>query len=323
MTTQSQIDPTVYDAARQTAVFADRSQLGMLKITGESRLDLLDRMSTQSVKQLAGGTGTATILTTEIGRMIDRLILYASSEAVYALTSEDHSDQLARYLMRFVFFNDDFHIEDLSEQTAIFALYGPRADEMLQAAGFPEVDLPLHHWRQVEINGRTLYLHRTDPINGHGYFLMGQRDDKEALRQLLLDHDFLFADEAAFDYLRIWAGRPRFGHEISLDYIPLEANLWDDVSFNKGCYIGQEIIARLESRGQLAKQLVKLTPAQPVPAGSDIQADGKKVGTITSSATGPEEPIVLGYVKTAVLQAAGPDSPTLYIDDIPLALASP
>lgn len=321
--TQSQIDPTVYEAAQQTAVFADRSQLGMIKITGESRLDLLDRMSTQAVKRLGSGAGAATILTTEIGRIIDRLILYASSDTVYALTSEGHADQLARYLMQFVFFNDDFHMEDVSVETAVFAIYGPRADEMLQALGFPEVDLPLHHWRQVTLNDLTLYLHRTDPIIGHGYYLMGRADDKEALRQLLLDHDFLFADEEAFDYLRIRAGLPRFRHELTLDYIPLEANLWEDVSFNKGCYIGQEIIARLESRGRLAKQLIKLTPAQPVTPGTDILANGKTVGTITSAAVGPDGPVALGYVKTAVLPTDESNPPTLYAGEVPLELASP
>jgi tRNA-modifying protein YgfZ len=326
MTAQTQIDPTVYGAARQTAVFADRSRLGMLKITGESRLDLIDRMSTQAVKRLGSGQGAATILTTEIGRIIDRIILYASSDIVYALTSENHADQLARYLLRFVFFNDDFHVEDISEQTSVFAIYGPAADEMLQSVGFPEVDLPLHHWRQREINGLTLYLHRTDPIIGHGYYLMGHSEDKEAMHQLLLDQNFVFADEDAFDYLRVRAGLPRFGHELTLDYIPLEANLWDDVSLNKGCYIGQEIIARMESRGRLAKQLIKLTPAQPVTPGADIMASGKKVGTITSVAVGPDGPVALGYVKTAVLPGQDPDdsdSPELYVGDILLDLASP
>ncbi len=321
--TQSQIDPTVYEAAQHTAVFADRSQLGMIKITGESRLDLLDRMSTQAVKRLGSGEGAATILTTEIGRIIDRLILYASSDTVYALTSEGHADQLARYLMQFVFFNDDFHMEDVSEATAVFAIYGPRADDMLQAVGFPEVELPLHHWRQAAINGLTLYLHRTDPIMGHGYYLMGQADDKEAIRQLLLDHNFLFADEAAFDYLRIQAGLPRFRHELTLDYIPLEANLWEDVSFNKGCYIGQEIIARLESRGRLAKQLIKLNPAQPVTPGTQIVAEGKAVGSITSAAVGPDGPVALGYVKTAVLPTNEADPPALYGGEVSLELASP
>jgi aminomethyltransferase len=279
----------------------DRSALGMLKITGETRLDLLHRMSTQDLNGLASGEGAATILTTEIGRIIDRLILYVSSDTVYALTSEDNADNIARYLMRYVFFQDDFHLQDISEDTAVFGIYGSKARENLIEAGFPELDLPLHHWRQAEISGATVYLHRTDPIAGQGYFVMCHEADKDAISQHLLAVGFAFATEGDFEILRIESGLKRFGHELTQEYIPLEADLWNDVSFSKGCYIGQEIIARMESRGRLAKRLVKLYPAEPVEPGSEIMADGKKVGSVTSAAVGPNGPVALGFVKTSTL----------------------
>jgi aminomethyltransferase len=296
----------VYQAARETAVLVDRSDLGVLLLTGETRLDLIHRMSTQAVNGLQAGEGTATILTTDIGRIIDRLILYATSSKVYALTSENNSDNIARYLMRFVFFNDDFHLQDLSQETAVFAVYGPQAGEKLAEAGFKEVDLPLHHWREMEVAGVTAYLHRTDPINGDGYFVMAQESDRQVLWTHLQSARFVAADEKAFDFLRIEAGMPRYGRELTNNYIPLEANLWDDVSFKKGCYTGQEIIARMESRGQLAKKLVRLQPAAPVAAGDSLTANGKNAGTITSVAVGSDGPIALGYVKTAVLEAKTP-----------------
>jgi tRNA-modifying protein YgfZ len=302
----SQINPTLYEAAQTAAVFVDRSDLGMLKISGQSRLDLIDRMSTQKVKQLQRGEGAATVLTTDIGRIIDRLILYASGDTVYALTGEGHADPIARYLLRFVFFNDDFHLENLSAETAVYAIYGPQARERLVAAGFPDIDLPLHHWRQVEVGGVTAYLHRTDPVAGDGYFVMGQLAQQPVIRARLLAAGIAEIDEAAFDFLRIESGQPRFGRELTLDYIPLEANLWADVSFNKGCYTGQEIIARMESRGKLAKRLVALRLAEPVAAGAALTAGGKPAGTITSAAVGPAGPVALGYVKTAVLDASHP-----------------
>lgn len=304
--TNSQIDPYVYQAARETAVLVDRSQLGVLLLSGETRLDLIHRMSTQAVNGLQRGEGAATVLTTDIGRIIDRLILYATSSTVYALTSENNNDNIARYLMRFVFFNDDFHLQDLSDETVVFAVYGPQAGEKLRAAGFEEVDLPRHHWRQAEVAGCTAYVHRTDPIGGDGYFVMGQEADRSVLWPHLLEVGLVAADEAAFDFLRIEAGLPRYGRELTNDYIPLEANLWDDVSFKKGCYTGQEIIARMESRGRLAKKLVKLRPAALVAAGDQLMADGKNAGVITSVAVGPDGPVALGYVKTAVLEAGTP-----------------
>lgn len=298
----SQINPEVYKAAHEAAVLVDRSNLGLLKFTGATRLDLINRMSTQAVSSLKSGEGVATILTTDIGRIVDRLILYASSDAVYALTGEDNGNNIARYLMRFVFFNDDFHIEELSEQTAIFAVYGPQAKARLIGAGFPDVDLPLHHWRQCEVAGVTAYLHRTDPVAGDGYFVMCGTADKEKLGHHLLGADLILADEAAFEFLRIESGLPRFGREMTQDYIPLEANLWEDVSFSKGCYVGQEIIARMESRGRLAKKLVQLQAVTPVEVGATLRADGKTAGTVTSAAVGPDGPVALGYVKSSMLE---------------------
>ena len=313
----AQIDPKVYEAAHQSAVLVDRSDLGMLKITGQTRLDLIHRMSTQDVKNLKAGEGAATLLTTDIGRMIDRLILYAANEAVYVLTGENHNEAIARYLMRFVFFNDDFQLQDISSKTSIFGVYGPWATHILgEEVGFPDVAMPLHHWREAEIAGLTAYLHRTDPINSAGFFVMCESTAGEALKDALLASGLVYADEAAFDFLRIEAGQPRFGHEITGDYIPLEAGLWDDVSFNKGCYTGQEIIARMESRGQLAKQLVRLTSNSTINQGEEVNAAGKRVGSITSVASTAGGTIALGYVKTAALE----DNSALFAGDRALEL---
>jgi tRNA-modifying protein YgfZ len=302
----SRIEPQVYEAAHTTAVLTDRSDLGVLKFTGKSRLDLINRMSTQAVLNFQSGEGAATILTTDIGRIIDRLLLYAASDSVYALTGENNADFIARYLMRFVFFNDDFQVEDLSGKTAVFGVYGPQAAAKLAVAGFPETDLLLHHWRQAAVGGVTATLHRADPIAGDGYFVMCAAADRDALWPHLLNTGLAVAGADDYEFLRIESGLPRLGHELSQDYIPLEADLWTDVSFKKGCYIGQEIIARLESRNKLAKKLVKLSPSGPVNEGDTITTAGKTAGTVTSAAAGPHGIAALGYVKTAVLEANTP-----------------
>ena len=290
-----------YAAAHEAAVLVRHAERGMLYLTGNTRLDLINRMSTQAVGGLQSGEGAATVLTTDIGRIIDRPILYAASDAVYVLTGEGHAGALARYFMRNIFFNDDVQVRDISAGTPIYGVYGPRAGEMLAAAGFPEIDIPLHHWRKAEIGGVTAYLHRTDPVAGDGYLVTAGGDAREAVRGALLAAGLPLIDEAAYEYLRIEAGLPRFGRELTLDYIPLEAGLWDDVSFSKGCYTGQEIIARMESRGKLAKRLVRLRPAAPVERGEDIITAGRTVGMVTSAADGPAGPVALGYVKTLTL----------------------
>jgi aminomethyltransferase len=168
----------------------------------------------------------------------------------------------------------------------------------------------------VDYEGSAVYIHRTDPIAGDGYFVMGHSDDKATIQQALLDGGITAIDEELFDYLRIESGQPRFGRELTDDYIPLEANLWDDVSFNKGCYTGQEIIARMESRGRVAKQLVKLSPNVPLESGAELRAAGKKAGQVTSTAVGPEGALALAYVKTAFLD----NGDTLSAGEIPVKL---
>lgn len=305
MATPTSSLPEAVEAARTDAIVVDRSALGMLKFSGETRLDLIHRMSTQAVKNLASGAGAATVLTTDIGRTIDRLLLYAGSDAVYALTGEGNADEVARYLLRYVFFQDDFHVENLSAQTFIFGVYGTQAAERLRSLFGEAVELPLHHWRELKLDGRTVYLHRTDPVAGDGYFVMGNTEDGEAVWGQLVEAGITPASEEAFEYLRIAGGLPRFGREITPDYIPLETGLWSDVSFNKGCYTGQEVIARMESRGRLARKLVRLRAAGAVEPGTPIELEGRAAGTITSAAAGPEGVVALGYLKTRALDEAG------------------
>ncbi len=293
-------------AARDGAIVVNRPGLGYLRFTGETRLDLIHRMSTQQVNGLQPGEGTATILTTDIGRIIDRLLLYAAGSELFAVTGAGNGDNVARYLMRFVFFQDDFHITDLSAQTAFLAVYGGQAEERLSAALSAELALPMHHWRELSWRGLTFSVHRTDPVAGGGYLLICRSQDQEALRQELVAEGVTPAGEAAFDYLRIESGLPLFGHELTGEYIPLEAGLWDDVSFSKGCYIGQEIIARMESRNRIARKLALLQPEGVVAAGASIMADNRQAGQITSIAGGPRGLLAMGYVRTAFLEQEPP-----------------
>ncbi len=307
--------PEAYTAAHEAAVVIEHANRGVLMLTGATRLDLINRMSTQAVDALQSGEGAATVLTTDIGRIIDRLILYATSESVYALAGEGHADGLVRYFLRNIFFNDDVQVKDITAETLVFGVYGARAGEILAAAGLP-VGMPLHHWRAIELDGAPAYVHRADPVAGDGYYVTASAPDREAVVGKLLAAGLTPIGEEAYDYLRVEAGLPRYGRELTLDYIPLEAGLWDDVSFTKGCYVGQEIIARMESRGKLAKRLVRLRPAAPVEPGAAITAAGRPAGTITSAVDGPVGPVALGYVKTSALT----EGATLSVGDVSVAL---
>lgn len=283
-----------YVKAHETAVFFEQRSFGLARLTGQTRLDLLHRMSTQDLRGLQAGEGRATVLTTEIGRIIDRLIVFAGEEDTIILTGQDNVDAIARYLLRFVFFNDDFQITPLTDK-AIMGVYGANATAILETAGLLTGQLPLYGWQHQ--------LYRVDPVAGDGYIILCPPAELPLLSEKLAAAGASLIDNTLFEYLRIESGQPRFGRELTNAYIPLETGLWDDVSFSKGCYIGQEIIARMESRGKLAKQLVKLIGDDSLIVGSELSVHGKKVGVVTSAQSGAAGHLALGYVKTAVLES--------------------
>jgi aminomethyltransferase len=297
---------SIYQRAKSGAIIVDHSDLGFLRFSGETRLDLINRMSTQKVDKLKDGEGAATILTTDIGRIIDRLILYADQDDVYCLTGRNNGDNIARYLMRFVFFMDDFHIEDIGEFTAILALYGQGVQDAIGGMVEGFANLPIHHWQKASIGGIPVSLHRTDPVAGDGYLLICQFENMLEVKSHLESAGMLLASRDDYEYLRIESSQPLFGYELTQDYIPLEAGLRSDISFNKGCYTGQEIIARMDSRGKLAKSLVKLIPESPVQVGTELKSGEKSAGIITSAADGPHGPLAMGYVKRAYLDDNSP-----------------
>ena len=340
--TTPEISPAeAYRAAHEAGVVVALSARGLVELKGRSRLELINRMSTQAVNELSEWQGAATVLTTDIGRIIDRVVLYASDDRVLMLTGEGHADALVNYLRRNTFYNDDLQVTRL-DGLLLLGVYGPRAGEMLGEVGLETEKLPLHHWRvssvpivnaqmapidpggglpraqKIDAFEMFCMIFRADAIAGDGYYLLIEHKNAGSLLTLLSLAGLTPIDEETYDYLRIEAGRPRFGRELTLDYIPLEAGLWDDVSFHKGCYTGQEIIARMESRGKLAKRLTRLRPASPVSAGAEITANGRPVGTITSAADGPAGPVALGYVKTAVLD----EGAELTADGIPLKIVT-
>jgi len=293
-------------AARQAVTVMDRSPMGRLRIAGRDRLDFLQRMSTNDMSQLAPGQGCVTVLTTAIGRIVDRLTVYAEAETLLALTSEGQAELVRRWLGRHIFFMDQVTLADETETTGLLALYGPRAGELVQAAlGADATDLPRHAWRRTPWNEAEVTVAAADALGAGGAFhLIAPAEVVPGLWARLLDAGASLGvrpmGEEAYEALRIAAGQPRFGRELSEEYIPLEAGLWDAVSFSKGCYIGQEIIARMESRGKQARQLVGLRLAALPPTGEVIlQAGGQRIGRLTSAAHLPEGVVGLGYVRTA------------------------
>lgn len=288
-----------YEAATTAVVYYDASAYGRLRLLDRDRADLLHRLSTNDLRSLTPGDGLRTVLTNHHARIIDLLTVYALPEHLLVTTSPGQAAVVANLLGKNIFFQDKVRVEDLSESTVQYHVYGPGAAGRIREITLIDVAAwPLHHIQAATIGGAQGWIARILPLAGDGFAIFARSEDREAVQSALGETAALGAQ--TYNMLRIEHGYPAFGHELSLEYIPLETRLVDAVSFTKGCYVGQEIIARMESRNRLAKQLMGLRMTRPVEAGGKISRDGKEMGDLTSVGTSPRfGPIGLAYVRTA------------------------
>ncbi|MGH9866614.1 MAG: aminomethyltransferase family protein [Candidatus Polarisedimenticolia bacterium] len=295
-------DPRAQHHAARTAVaIADRSTFGRLRATGAKRLDLLHRLITQDVRSLSPGQGARAAVLTDKGRLMDLLMLYVREDHVVIVTSPGQSPTIQQHIES-LRFRDDVRLEDVTQATAMFDLIGPRAPALLA----PNLEaLPRHHSVAVQVAGHEVLAARTMGLHELGLRLLVPSDGAGAVRSALLEQGAVPIGEEALEVLRIERGQPRFGREITLEHNPLEARLDDAISWTKGCYIGQEVVARLDSRNKVSRLLsgLRLAADAPVPSHGDrVDAPdrpGVEAGLITSAARSwePRETIALAYLR--------------------------
>lgn len=296
-----------YQTALNQVVLLDRSHEGRLRIDGADRFDFLNRMSTNELLNLGDGAGRATIFTNPHGRVIDRAEVFNQGESLLCLTEPGRGAALQQFLQRHIFFNDKVKLTELMSTTRQFALHGPNADAVMDTL-VPELsDVEQLHGRTIRIDDVAVFAARRIPLVESHWMLVVPNEAALQVWQALLEvgqsSGIVPAGSLLFNVLRIRAGRPAAGRELTTDYIPLELGLWDEVSFTKGCYTGQEIIARMESRGQLAKTLVSLHLDEAVDTPAILHHKGRQVGNMTSCATAPDGTIfALGVVKVQVVE---------------------
>lgn len=293
---------TAYRATLDHSSFRDLSAHGRVALAEPDRADLLNRLSTNNIVALQPGQGTRTVLTNHIGRIIDLLTVVTLPERLLLLGTAGRGPALARFFRKNIFFNDKVSVIDLTSTTCQFALYGPQAAAVLQDLSGDEsiTALPRFHVRELLLGGQPVQLVRDLPLGADAFTLIADAALAPSLPRLLAEAGAQPLDDASYEALRIEHGYAAAGRELSLDYIPLETGLADAISFKKGCYVGQEIIARMESRNRLAKRLMGLRLSAPLDAPAKLAVDGKEMGDLTSAVLSPRfGPIALAYVRTA------------------------
>jgi glycine cleavage system T protein len=296
-----------YEAARRGVGLVDRSHVGRLRLTGEDGLDLLNRLSTNELEDLAVGQGRSTVLTSNKGRILDLLLVLNRSDHLLVITSPESRQKVADWI-DFYTFTEDVAVQDVTEDTAMLAVMGPGAAGLLESLGVSDIGTQERYQSVSAAIGDTeTVVVRTDFAGPPAFELIVPAPDGTRLWQELLKKG---APEGlrpvgleALEIVRVESGVPLYGREMSEEVNPLEANLKGSISFNKGCYIGQEVVARLDTYEKVQRYLVGLrwdSDTVP-PPGTDLLADGKKVGKITSAVALPEKGrgIGMGYVAKA------------------------
>lgn len=297
-------------AARHGSILVDRSDCGRILFSGRDAADLLHRLTTAAVKGLQPGQGTAAVFTTNKGRILDLVTLHRLPEGILAITAPGRAAPVIAWVERYTF-REEVKAEDRTGSHASLALHGAGASRTIaRMFGEPAAGLPRHHAAAVECGGSPATLVRTWPLGGDGWLLVLPAAALEPARAALrgADAGLIDAGPAALEVLRIEAGLPAPGSELTEDHNPWEARLDEAIALDKGCYVGQEVIARLHTYRKVARLLVRLEmdgTIVPLPAAAIVRA-GEKIGSITSAAGVPGEDriVALGYVRDEDAAAA-------------------
>ena len=291
-------DDQALEAVKEGVAMCDRTHWGRLQVSDQDRLAFLHNQSTNNLKILKPGEGCETVFVTSTARTIDLASVYVTEETVILQVSPNRRQQLMSWCDRYIFFGDKVKIEDITLQTVSFSLLGPESKSLLQRLGITDLpDIP-HHHVSADINGQSVRIVAETGLMSPGFTLITDADSGARLWQILTDQDACPFGETVWEQLRIAQGRPKPDAELTEDFNPLEAGLWQTISFDKGCYIGQETIARLNTYQGVKQRLWGIQLSEAVPANTPITLEEKKVGLLTSVVETSSGPLGMGYVKT-------------------------
>lgn len=296
-----------YTALTTSAALIDRSLVGRLQVDGKDALDLLDRLSTNDLSSLEMHTGQSTVLTSNKGRIVDLLFVLRVKNGLMVLTAPETRQKVADWIEFFIF-TEDVSVQDTTEKSIMLGLTGPNAAsqlEMLIDTTIPSISP--HNVITVTLGHVDITVVQTDFLKYPGYDIIATADNREFLWRTFVDAGFVPVGSIAEQIVRIESGVPAYGSELSESFNPLEAGLIELVSFTKGCYVGQEVVTRLNTYQKVQKNLVGLQfDIEELPEPQTVILQGhKQAGLVTSVAHSPrlKHGIGLGYVRKELSDA--------------------
>jgi tRNA-modifying protein YgfZ len=299
-----------YDVLTRACGLLDRSQRGKLALSGPDAVEFLNGQVTNELAGLRAGEGCYAAFLTHKGKMLGDLRVLAVGDRPAGAPSELLLDT-ERVALRALFdmilrFKVGYRVE-LHKRTlerSLFSLIGPASGAVVESPGEEE-----HANRPARIAGRPVLLARTAEPAGIDVFC--DVVDGEAVRAALLRTGASPVGEATAEILRVEHGRPRYGIDLDDTVIPQEAGLNERaVSFTKGCYLGQETVARLYYKGKPNRRLRGLRLSEPLAPGAELRLSERPVGVLGSSVVSP----VLGPIGLALVRREAEPGVTVAAD---------
>jgi folate-binding protein YgfZ len=297
-----------YETLNSSAGLISLSPPGLIEVTGKDRARFLHGMLTNDIKALQPGQGCYAALLTPQGRIVADMRVYCLEPSFLLSVESDLREKVTAGLRKYII-GDQVQLLDRSEELSLLSLQGPRSTELLGLVGSQTpLSKPFDHFK-TELAGREVRVCRVDRISQGGYDFISSAEDLPAIWDFLLrEGKTLGVKPVGIDALnthRVEDGIPWYGFDVDETNIPLEAGLESAISYTKGCYIGQEIIARATYRGHVNRKLsgVLLSGDDPLSKGDKIFKDGAEVGWVTSSvySIGVRSAIALAYLRREVL----------------------
>ena len=293
MAANSSLGSDPYAAAVRGAALLDASGRGRILFTGPDHLDFLHRMSTNGIAGSAVGRGLETVFCDSRGRIVQVADLSRTAEEETTAFVQDAPALLA-WLERYRF-SERMEWADITGATGQIELLGPAAAEVSRSALGA---VPGKSAATVPPGGR-LWGMRRRMAGPSALRLWGPGPEIEECRRRLLAAAAAELDSGTWEILRVERGLPAPDRELTLDHNPWEAGLGDAVDMEKGCYIGQEVVARLDTYQKVKQHLVGLRPDREIRSGAQVEAGGRPAGLVTSSVSSPRlGPLALAYVRT-------------------------
>jgi folate-binding protein YgfZ len=282
-----------YEALMNSAALLDLSSRARIRVTGEDRARLLHAMTTNHVQQMKPGDGLYAYFLNAQGRILADVYVFCFDDHFLLDTEPESRKTVLEHLDHYII-ADDVTLEDVTDQTFSFGIEGPKATEIAARAGLPA---PHHRFSHVEAEGCTVAAISATGV--YGVRITGPVTRKEEFSNLLEGAGAIAASSEDGEIARIENFVPKYGCDITEHTLPQETQQLHALHFQKGCYLGQEIVERIRSRGHVNKVLMGFRAQSlyvPEPC-SRLMLEGNPAGEITSAALAGDYVFGLAYVR--------------------------